>query len=69
VLLAKVLQKIFTRICVHQGEIELLQRAHATALPIIYIPVFRSFMDPLILRWTLIHAGLPIPYFITSGQR
>jgi len=65
---AKVLKRLFEAVCVHEGELDLLVRAHASALPIIYVPINRSFMDSIILKCCLIHAGLPIPYFFMSSK-
>jgi len=63
-ILGKILSYSFQSVCVHYGELEMVRIAMETGLPIIFVPVYRSHLDSLVISWLLLNRGYRPPEFI-----
>ncbi|KHN82328.1 putative glycerol-3-phosphate acyltransferase, mitochondrial, partial [Toxocara canis] len=70
-LVAYVLFKVFRRIMSHllvcPAQMERLQQADKSGIPILYLPLHRSHLDYLLMTWTVWHWGLRLPH-VASGD-
>jgi hypothetical protein len=57
---------IFDAVVVHRGELELVKVALQTGLPVVFVPLYRSHLDPFLISWTLLNFGFRPPLFLAS---
>ncbi|TKR88465.1 hypothetical protein L596_012704 [Steinernema carpocapsae] len=65
--LFKVFRRVMKRLLICPNEMERLQEAEKTGIPIIYLPLHRSHLDYLMITWTVWHWNLRLPH-IASGD-
>ena len=57
---------MFGAVTVHRGEVELVKAALQTGLPVLFVPLHRSLLDPFIISWALLDSGLRPPLFVAT---
>ncbi|EGT47222.1 hypothetical protein CAEBREN_10958 [Caenorhabditis brenneri] len=65
--LYKVFRRLMDKLLVCKEEIEQLQKAEQTGIPLVYLPLHRSHLDYLLITWCNWHFGLKLPH-IASGD-
>ncbi|KAK0413697.1 hypothetical protein QR680_006948 [Steinernema hermaphroditum] len=65
--LFKVFRRVMKRLLVCPNEMERLQQAEKSGIPIIYLPLHRSHLDYLIITFTAWHWNLRLPH-VASGD-
>jgi len=65
-IVGKIMSGIFGIVAVHRGELDLVRTALQTGLPVVFVPLHRSHLDPFIISWTLLESGLRPPLFLAS---
>uniref|UniRef100_F1KT36 Glycerol-3-phosphate acyltransferase n=1 Tax=Ascaris suum TaxID=6253 RepID=F1KT36_ASCSU len=66
-ILFKVFRRIMSHLLVCPAQMEQLQQADKSGIPILYLPLHRSHLDYLLITWTLWHWGLRLPH-VASGD-
>lgn len=63
----KTLPLLFTSMSIPQGQIEMLRKAAATGLPLIFLPLHRSHLDYIAVTFTLCNSGIRAP-LVAAGE-